>query len=56
MKFGHIFNIASYLILQKKNIYQKVLRKMRPGNWFQAFFYFQKILCKNESDEACMSI
>ena len=27
---------------------------MWPGKKFQAFFNFQRILCKKESEEACM--
>ena len=29
---------------------------MWPGNWFQALFNFQRILCKKEPEEVCMLI
>ena len=29
---------------------------MWPGNWFQALFNFQRILCKKESEEASVLI
>ena len=38
-----------YAILQNNFFYQKIPQKMWPGNWFQAFFSFQKILCIKDS-------
>ena len=35
-----------YVILQKKKFYQKIVRKMWPGNQFQALFNFHRILRK----------
>ena len=29
---------------------------MRPENYFQALFNFQRILCKKESEEICVLI
>ena len=32
-----------YVILQKKKVHQKILRKLRPGNQFQALMCLQRI-------------
>ena len=48
-----------YAILQKVliiNFYQKILQKMWPGNYFQALFNFQRILCKKDSVKVSMLI
>ena len=38
-----------YSILQNNFFYQKIPQKMWSRNWFQAFFNFQRILCKKDS-------
>ena len=50
MKFGQF---TQYF---KKSFYQKIPQKIWPGNYFQACFNFQGILCKKDSVEVSMLI
>ena len=45
-----------YAILQNNFFYQKILRKMWPGNQFHALFNFQRNLCKKDSVKVSMLI
>ena len=51
MKFGQFMQYY-----KNKFFYQKIIRKMRPGNQFQALFNFQGFLRKKESGEVSVLI
>ena len=59
MKFGQIlgknFGQKKFSITKEKNLSKKFMKNVTwKLIWFQAFYNFQKILCKKESEEVFM--